>query len=113
MPTRRSRFRPRHTARDRVTVGREGPQALCLSRVPDIFSLQGRLLGFFGSILGSAIGAGGLIYWHGSVRQADGTDLFPLILESSLFAATTVLATLTGLRIAAFPVRRSPRVPAI
>ena len=51
------------------------------------FLLQGRLLGFLGALLGSAIGAGGLIYWLGIVRQADGTELFPLILESSLFAA--------------------------
>ena len=75
-----------------------------------IFLLQGGLLGFLGSLLGSAIGAGGLIYWHGIVRQADGTELFPLILESSLFAATTVMATLTGLLAATAPALRAARL---
>ncbi len=75
-----------------------------------IFLLQGALLGFLGSLLGSAIGAGGLIYWHGAVRQTDGTEMFPLMLETSLFVATAVLATLTGILAATAPALRAARL---
>jgi lipoprotein-releasing system permease protein len=61
-----------------------------------IFLIQGGVLGFLGSLLGSAMGAGALIFWHGYARQVDGTELFPLALEPSLFVAAAALATLTG-----------------
>lgn len=57
-----------------------------------VFLLQGGLLGFVGSLFGAALGAGALIWWHSIARQADGTELFPLILERSLFFYTAVLA---------------------
>ena len=44
----------------------------------------------------SALGAGALIVWHGYARQVDGSELFPLIIESSLFVWASVLATATG-----------------
>lgn len=75
-----------------------------------IFLLQGGLLGFAGSIAGSAVGAGGLLYWHSLVRQADGTELFPLIWQSSLFVTTTILATLTGVLAATAPALRAARL---
>ncbi len=75
-----------------------------------IFLLQGGLLGFVGALVGSAIGAGGLIYWHSVVKQADGTELFPLILERSLFAYAAILATLTGLLAAMAPALRAAKL---
>ena len=75
-----------------------------------IFLLQGGMLAFVGSLFGSAIGAGGLVYWHSMVRQADGTELFPLMLEQNLFIATALLATLTGLLAAMAPAVRAARL---
>jgi lipoprotein-releasing system permease protein len=65
------------------------------------------MLGFVGALVGSAMGAAGLIYWHDSIRQVDGTELFPLILEQSLFVVTVILATLTGLLAAMAPALRA------
>lgn len=61
-----------------------------------IFLIQGGVLGFIGSLIGSGMGAGALVFWHGYARQVDGTELFPLILEPGLFVAAAALATLTG-----------------
>ncbi len=75
-----------------------------------IFLIQGGLLGFAGSLVGAALGAGGLVYWHSMVLQADGTELFPLILERQLFVTTAVLATLTGLLAAMAPALRAAQL---
>lgn len=72
-----------------------------------IFLLQGGVLGFIGSIFGSAMGAGALAYWHAIERQADGTELFPLVLERQLFVLAIVLATATGLLAATAPALRA------
>ena len=68
-----------------------------------VFLLQGGLLGFVGSLFGAAMGAGALMYWHSVARQADGSELFPLILERQLFIVTAILATLTGVLAAVAP----------
>ena len=75
-----------------------------------IFLLQGGLLGFVGALVGSAIGAAGLVYFHDTVRQADQTELFPLMLEQSLFVYTCLLATLTGLAAAMAPALRAAKL---
>ena len=75
-----------------------------------IFLLQGGLLGCLGSVVGAAAGAGTLIFWHGMMRQADGSELFPLTLEPSLFLNAVLLATLTGFASAAFPAFRAARL---
>ena len=72
-----------------------------------VFLLQGGMVGFVGSLFGSAMGALALIYWHAVARQVDGTELFPLILDRELFVATTILATLTGLLAATAPALRA------
>ena len=56
------------------------------------------------------MGAGALIYWHSVARQADGSELFPLILERSLFVWTAVLATLTGVLAATAPAVRAAKL---
>jgi len=68
-----------------------------------VFLVQGGLLGFVGSLFGVALGAFALIYWHSVARQADGSELFPLILERQLFIVTAILATLTGVLAAMAP----------
>jgi lipoprotein-releasing system permease protein len=75
-----------------------------------LFLLQGGVLGFFGSIIGSALGASALVYWHAAARQADGSELFPLVIESQLFVWTAVLATFTGLLAAMAPALRAAKL---
>ncbi|WP_298874324.1 FtsX-like permease family protein [uncultured Bradyrhizobium sp.] len=75
-----------------------------------VFLVQGGVLGFVGSLFGAALGAFALVYWHAVARQADGTELFPLILERSLFVYTALLATITGLLAAMAPAVRAAKL---
>ena len=75
-----------------------------------VFLLQGGLLGLAGSLLGSGAGAGALMLWHTYARNADGTPMFLLTIEPSLFMATTVLASVTGLLAAMAPAIRAARL---
>lgn len=75
-----------------------------------IFLIQGGLLGFAGAVIGAAVGVGGLYWWHAAVRQVDGTELFPLILQRELFIVTLILAPLTGLLSAMAPALRAARL---
>jgi lipoprotein-releasing system permease protein len=75
-----------------------------------VFLLQGGLLGFLGSLFGAAFGAFALVYWHSVARQADGSELFPLILERRLFVLTALLATITGLLAAMAPAVRAAKL---
>jgi lipoprotein-releasing system permease protein len=75
-----------------------------------LFLLQGGLLAFGGAVLGIGIGALGLTLWQGLVKNADGTPLFPLVLDPELFVAAILLATLTGLVAAFAPARRAARL---
>jgi len=75
-----------------------------------VFLLQGGLLGFVGSLFGAALGAAALIYWHAVARQADGSELFPLVLERRLFVLTALLATVTGLLAATAPAVRAAKL---
>ena len=79
-------------------------------QVMRVFLLQGGLLALAGSVVGSALGAGLLVLWQGSARSADGTPLFALVLEPSLFIQAMALATLTGLAAALAPARRAARL---
>ena len=81
-----------------------GTRKVCILR---IFLIQGGLLGLLGSLFGSAMGAAALIFWHGYARQADGTELFPLIMQWTLFAGSSVLATTTGVLAAMVPALRA------
>jgi lipoprotein-releasing system permease protein len=60
--------------------------------------------------MGAAVGAVAARLYHDYARQADGTELFPLVLDNSLFAQTIVLATLTGLAAAIVPALRAARL---
>jgi lipoprotein-releasing system permease protein len=68
-----------------------------------VFLIEGAVLGFLGSVIGAAAGMGALTSWHAFMRQADGRELFPLILEPSLFVTAVVLAVITGVAAAAVP----------
>jgi lipoprotein-releasing system permease protein len=75
-----------------------------------VFLIQGGLLGLAGAVIGAAVGVGGLYWWHAAVRQIDGTELFPLILQPQLFIVTVILAPLTGLLSAMAPAIRAARL---
>jgi lipoprotein-releasing system permease protein len=79
-----------------------------------VFLLQGGLLGLAGSVIGSAIGILALMLWQRYARNADGTPLFPLVIDPVLFTAALVLATVTGLVAALAPALRAARLdPAV
>lgn len=72
--------------------------------------IQGGVLGLGGAVSGSALGALALTIWQHVARNADGTAMFPLNLEPSLFAAALLLATLTGLAAAFAPALSAARL---
>jgi lipoprotein-releasing system permease protein len=75
-----------------------------------VFLLQGAALGLLGSLVGAALGAVAILLWGELMRNPDGTPLFPLDLEPTLFAAATLLATLSGLVAAFVPALRGSRL---
>lgn len=75
-----------------------------------VFLLQGGLLGAAGSLLGAAAGGGAVVFWHSFLRQDDGSELFPLVLEPPLFANAVLLAALTGVAAAAVPALRAAKL---
>lgn len=75
-----------------------------------VFLIQGGLLGLLGAILGAAAGGSGLVVWHTYMRQADGSEIFPLIFEPSLFINAVILAALTGIAAAAVPARSAAKL---
>jgi lipoprotein-releasing system permease protein len=75
-----------------------------------VFLLQGGLLGLMGSIIGAIAGGSALVFWHGYLRQADGSELFPLVLQPSLFFNAVALAALTGVAAAAVPALRAAKL---
>ena len=87
-------------------------RAMGISRgqVLRVFLLQGGLLGLAGSIVGSGLGLIALVLWQRYARNADGTPLFALTIEPALFAASLLLATLTGLLAAFAPALRAARL---
>jgi lipoprotein-releasing system permease protein len=87
-------------------------RAMGISRgqVLRVFLLQGGLLGWGGAVLGCAVGALGLVLWQHMALNADGTPLFPLVLDPKLFAMALGLATVTGLAAAYAPALRAARL---
>jgi lipoprotein-releasing system permease protein len=75
-----------------------------------LFLLQGGLLALSGAVLGSGIGALGLVLWQRVAKNADGTPLFPLVMDPQLFGSALLLATLTGLVAAFAPARNAARL---
>ena len=75
-----------------------------------LFLLQGGLLGMAGSAVGSAIGAAALLMWRRYALGTDGLPIVPITLETGLFAAALVIATLTGLLAAFAPALRAARL---
>ena len=75
-----------------------------------VFLLQGGVLGFFGSLAGSALGGAAFLIFHTVVRQADGKEIFPFVLQPSLFVIAILLAITTGVAAAAMPAFRAAKL---
>ena len=75
-----------------------------------VFLIQGGFLGLGGAVLGSGIGALALFLWQRFMRNADGSEMFPLVFDSGLLLQTLLLATLTGLLSAFAPALRAARL---
>ena len=79
-------------------------------RIVRVFLLQGAVLSFLGAALGSVLGAGGVLLFGDLMKQADGTELFPLALEARLFLIVVAAATATGFAAAILPALRASRL---
>ncbi|MFP5383441.1 MAG: ABC transporter permease [Gammaproteobacteria bacterium] len=75
-----------------------------------VFLIQGALLGGAGSVLGAAAGAALATGFRQVALNADGTPLFPIVIDGSLFLTAVLTATITGLVAAALPARRAARL---
>jgi lipoprotein-releasing system permease protein len=75
-----------------------------------IFLLQGGLLGFGGSMAGSLLGFLGLALRQQLQKNPDGTVMFAITLEPSLFLSALVLASLTGLLASYAPALRAAKL---
>ena len=67
------------------------------SQILQIFLLQGGLLGLGGALVGCTLGWVGLLIWQQAERNPDGSVMFAMSIEPSLFLAALVLASITGL----------------
>jgi len=83
------------------------------SGVSRIFLIQGALLGFLGSLLGSALGAFLVWAFFFFVRTETGDPLFPITLSPGIFFFSIGIATLAGMAAAAAPARRAARLNTI
>lgn len=75
-----------------------------------IFLLQGGIVGFFGSLLGSLLAWSLLLLWQLLARNPDGTPLFVIGVEPGLVAIAAGGASLVGILAALMPARRAARL---
>jgi len=75
-----------------------------------VFLIQGGFMGLTGALFGSALAWGFLLLWRGVARNPDGTPLFIVVIEPTLFALACVGATLVGILAAAVPATRAARL---
>ncbi len=84
------------------------------ARVLRVFLIQGGFMGLTGSLFGSLLAWGFLLLWRGVARNADGSPLFVVVIEPSLFALACAGATLVGILSAVVPARRAAQLdPAV
>jgi lipoprotein-releasing system permease protein len=75
-----------------------------------VFLLQGGLLGLGGALMGALIGALAMVVWQRVMRNADGSIMFAMVMDTALFVQSLVLASLTGLLSALAPALRAARL---
>jgi lipoprotein-releasing system permease protein len=75
-----------------------------------VFLIQGGVLGFCGAVIGASLAFAALRSFHALVRQTDGRELFPLIIDPWLFVSASALAAVTGVLAAMAPAMRAARL---
>ena len=75
-----------------------------------IFLLQGGIVGFLGSLLGSALAGAFLLLWQTLARNPDGTPMFVIGVEPGLVMIAAGGASLVGILAAMLPARRASRL---
>ena len=84
------------------------------AQVLRVFLIQGAFMGLTGALAGALLAWGFLILWRGVAKSPDGTPMFIVVIEPSLFAIACVAATIVGVIAAAIPARRAARLdPAV
>lgn len=79
-------------------------------RILTVFLLQGGLIGLVGSLFGSGLGALLVTFFASTAKNADGTPVFPVVLEPGMFLIAAGVATLTGLLAAVAPAMRAAKL---
>lgn len=80
------------------------------TQVLRVFLIQGGFMGLVGALAGSLLAWGFLLLWRGVAKNPDGTPMFIVVIEPSLFAIACAGATLVGILAAAVPARRAARL---
>ena len=80
------------------------------TQIRRIFLLQGGIVGFLGSLLGSLLAWSFLQLWQALARNPDGTPLFVIGVEPWLVALAAGGASLVGILSALLPARRAARL---
>ena len=75
-----------------------------------IFLLQGGIVGFFGSLLGSALAWSFLLLWQLLARNPDGTPMYVIGIEPGLVILAAGGASLVGILSALLPARRAAKL---
>ena len=75
-----------------------------------VFLIQGGFMGLTGALLGSLLAWGFLLLWRGVATNPDGSPLFVVVIEPSLFAVACIGATAVGILSAVVPARRAARL---
>ena len=79
-------------------------------RIMSIFLLQGGLVGLVGSVLGSALAYGLLLFFSSILKGTDGKPMFAAELDLGLVAMASLIACGVGLAAAAVPARSAARM---
>jgi len=82
-------------------------------RIGRVFLLQGAVLGFTGSLFGSALGVGLLYFFVSVSRTADGDPIVPITLTVAGLTAIVLITTAAGTLAAYFPARHSAKLDPI
>ena len=80
------------------------------AQVLRVFLIQGGFMGLVGALAGSLLAWGFLLLWRGVAKNPDGTPMFIVVIEPSLFAIACAGATFVGILAAAVPARRAARL---
>lgn len=84
------------------------------AQVLRVFLIQGGFMGLTGALLGSLLAWGFLLLWRGIARNPDGSPLFVIAIEPSLFAIACAGSMAVGILAAVVPARSAARLdPAV